>query len=405
MPSPSPPAADSPPGGSRTGLERPVLTVTGAVGLLWGSLAWALTDQFAAAPLVFAASLATALALAATIETRSAAGPTKLPDDPRTAARLPENLEPAASPSPGAADCLEDLELNGVLLAAVAAAEDATRVRDVTLGAEPSPLYLAVHAHPAALERSLAALLTHAIQRAPAGGAVVVRSDLVDARAVVEAEIDGEPGSRSRFTLSLPFGHRSGGPAVRPGSRTPPANPSAPAPPPRPPAPPGRSRSDARPAHLSLPACQDVSMHRATAFPPAPTTAAGAAGPPPRVVVCDDEPHITLAVALKLRKAGFAVETHPDGLAAWESVAADPPDLLVTDCQMPRMSGLELLRALRREPRTAAVPAIMLTGKGFELDAAAMQREMGPVRLFPKPFSPRELLDAVTALTTAATAV
>ena len=121
-----------------------------------------------------------------------------------------------------------------------------------------------------------------------------------------------------------------------------------------------------------------------------------------RVVVCDDEPHITRAVALKLRKAGFAPETHPDGRAAWESAAADPPALVVTDCQMPRMSGLDFLRAMRADPATAAVPVVMLTGKGFELNEDELRAEFDPVRLFPKPFSPRELLAAAERLLAAA---
>ena len=120
-----------------------------------------------------------------------------------------------------------------------------------------------------------------------------------------------------------------------------------------------------------------------------------------RVVVCDDEPHITRAVALKLKKAGFEVETHPNGRLAWESVAADPPAAIVTDCQMPEMSGLDLLRAVRGGPATAAVPALMLTGKGFELSAAELDEEVGPVRLFAKPFSPRQLLAAVEELVAA----
>jgi DNA-binding response OmpR family regulator len=134
----------------------------------------------------------------------------------------------------------------------------------------------------------------------------------------------------------------------------------------------------------------------------APSTAARPASispAPGRIVICDDEPHITLAVSLKLKKGGFQTETHPDGQAAWESVHADPPTLVVTDCQMPRMSGLDLLRAMRADPRTAGVPAVMLTGKGFELEKRDMEAEFGPVRLFPKPFSPRQLLEVVAELT------
>lgn len=78
MPLPSPAATDAFEHGPfrsdrRSPLERPVLTVTGAVGLLLGSLAWALTGQFMAAPLVFAASLTTALALAVALEDQAGA--------------------------------------------------------------------------------------------------------------------------------------------------------------------------------------------------------------------------------------------------------------------------------------------------------------------------------------------
>ena len=117
-----------------------------------------------------------------------------------------------------------------------------------------------------------------------------------------------------------------------------------------------------------------------------------------RIVICDDEPHITRAVALKLRRAGFAPETHPDGRAAWEAVLRETPGVVITDCQMPRMSGLELLRALRDAPATADTPVILLTGKGYELDEDELRAELGDVRLFAKPFSPRELLATVTTL-------
>ncbi|MEM9702624.1 MAG: response regulator [Planctomycetota bacterium] len=117
-----------------------------------------------------------------------------------------------------------------------------------------------------------------------------------------------------------------------------------------------------------------------------------------RIVVCDDEPHITLAVSLKLRQAGFEVETFPDGQAAWESVEANPPAALVTDCQMPRLNGLDLLRRMRAEPSTAQTPAVMLTGKGFELSPDDLERQLGPALLFCKPFSPRDLLATVERL-------
>ena len=115
----------------------------------------------------------------------------------------------------------------------------------------------------------------------------------------------------------------------------------------------------------------------------------------PRIVICDDEPHITLAVSMKLSKAGFTVETAPDGMAAWELIQRDPPCLVITDCQMPRMNGIELCRLIRTQPETAHIPVFMLTAKGMELDRDALASELGVSRVILKPFSPRELLKAV----------
>ena len=135
-------------------------------------------------------------------------------------------------------------------------------------------------------------------------------------------------------------------------------------------------------------------MPLAAAVPAGRTPAAG----PPRAVVCDDEPHIVQAVSLKLRKAGFEVDRFGNGADARDRVLADPPALIVTDCQMPRLSGLDLLRAVRADPAAAGVPAILLTGKGFELSDDELAAEVGPVRLMAKPFSPRGLLAAVRDL-------
>ncbi len=114
-----------------------------------------------------------------------------------------------------------------------------------------------------------------------------------------------------------------------------------------------------------------------------------------RIVVCDDETHITRAINMKLTKAGFAVETAPDGQAAWESIQRETPALLITDYQMPRMDGLTLCRQMRSETATSQVPIILLTAKGFELEDDQLKAELGLSEIVPKPFSPRELLKSV----------
>lgn len=114
-----------------------------------------------------------------------------------------------------------------------------------------------------------------------------------------------------------------------------------------------------------------------------------------RIVVCDDEGHITRAISMKLRKAGFNVETADDGQAALEAVQRETPAMLITDLQMPRMNGIELSRRLRSEPETHDLPIIMLTAKGYEVDENELNSEIWLSRLMPKPFSPRELLQTV----------
>ena len=114
-----------------------------------------------------------------------------------------------------------------------------------------------------------------------------------------------------------------------------------------------------------------------------------------RIIVCDDESHITRAVQMKLSKAGFDVETACDGEVAWEAIQRDPPELLITDYQMPRLDGLGLCRRLRSELSTHELPIILLTAKGFELDIEQMKSELRITSVVVKPFSPRELLALV----------
>ena len=119
---------------------------------------------------------------------------------------------------------------------------------------------------------------------------------------------------------------------------------------------------------------------------------------PHRIYVCDDEPHIVLAVSLKFSRAGFEVMNANDGQAAWESIQRDPPDLLITDLQMPRLDGLSLIKQLRAHPELCDIPVILLTAKGYELDKDELRREFGVQHVVCKPFSPRELLATANSL-------
>jgi CheY-like chemotaxis protein len=112
------------------------------------------------------------------------------------------------------------------------------------------------------------------------------------------------------------------------------------------------------------------------------------------ILVADDETHILHVVSLKLRNAGFVVITARDGQEALEMAQLEKPDLIITDYHMPQLSGLELCQRLKQDPGTSAIPAIMLTARGYQLDPADTEQS-GILRMLSKPFSPRQLLTTV----------
>ena len=114
-----------------------------------------------------------------------------------------------------------------------------------------------------------------------------------------------------------------------------------------------------------------------------------------RILVCDDEAYITRSIQMKLSRAGYDVQTASDGKEALDFIQQDAPALLITDCQMPRIDGLELCRLLRDDSATADLPVILLTAKSYELDHDQLRSELKVLHIVMKPFSPRELLKLV----------
>ncbi|TKJ35204.1 MAG: response regulator [Planctomycetes bacterium B3_Pla] len=113
-----------------------------------------------------------------------------------------------------------------------------------------------------------------------------------------------------------------------------------------------------------------------------------------RVLVVDDEIHIVHVVAIKLRNNGYEVMSADNGVEALELALSEKPDIIVTDYQMPLMTGLELVGNLRQHEQTKGIPVIMLTARSFAI-SQEQQDELQISGCLSKPFSPKELLENI----------
>jgi len=113
-----------------------------------------------------------------------------------------------------------------------------------------------------------------------------------------------------------------------------------------------------------------------------------------KALVVDDEFHIVQVVAIKLRNNGFAVVTADNGADAYRLACEEKPDVIITDYQMPQMSGLELIEKLRQNDATREIPILMLTARGFDVEEE-QRRALKIAACLSKPFSPREVLQSI----------
>ena len=116
-----------------------------------------------------------------------------------------------------------------------------------------------------------------------------------------------------------------------------------------------------------------------------------------RILVVEDEKPIRDMIAFGLRRAGYEVSEAPDCRSARAQIVDSRPDLLLVDWMLPDMSGLELIRMLRKSRDSEEIPSIMLTAKTEEQDKIA-GLEGGADDYITKPFSPRELLARIQAV-------
>ncbi len=117
----------------------------------------------------------------------------------------------------------------------------------------------------------------------------------------------------------------------------------------------------------------------------------------PYVLVVDDEPDLLTLVRYNLERDGFEVGEAVDGEEAMLMIAERQPDLVLLDWMLPRLSGIEICRRIRRSAETQNLPVIMLTARGEESDRVR-GLDCGADDYIVKPFSPSELAARVRAV-------
>lgn len=113
-----------------------------------------------------------------------------------------------------------------------------------------------------------------------------------------------------------------------------------------------------------------------------------------KVLLVDDEVHIVLVLAPRLEKEGFEVHTASDGLKGLEAARAVRPDVVVSDLQMPRLSGVEFAQHLAEE--MPEIPVLLLTARGYVLKGFDIPPNVRDT--LAKPFSTKDIATRVATL-------
>lgn len=114
----------------------------------------------------------------------------------------------------------------------------------------------------------------------------------------------------------------------------------------------------------------------------------------PHVLVAEDEVLCALALSFDLQKAGFRATITHDGWRAIQADARDQADILLTDLQMPRLDGMELIRCMRA--KRPNLPVVIMTGR--TLERGALDEFPGPIMCVSKPISDVELFGALRSM-------
>jgi len=116
-----------------------------------------------------------------------------------------------------------------------------------------------------------------------------------------------------------------------------------------------------------------------------------------RILVVEDDPNTARLISYTLEQEGYEVLTASNGIEGLKKAQEEEPELLVLDVMLPGLDGFEVCHRLRSEPRTAALPILMLSAKAQETDIATGIK-MGADDYLAKPADPLEVVEKVRTL-------
>lgn len=115
------------------------------------------------------------------------------------------------------------------------------------------------------------------------------------------------------------------------------------------------------------------------------------------VLIAEDEPSILEALDFVLKRAGWSISAVTDGEAVMDAIRREKPRVLVLDIMLPKRSGFEVLKQIRADKSTSALPVLVLTAKGQQQDRRIAE-ELGADKFVTKPYSNADVVDAVRGL-------
>lgn len=113
-----------------------------------------------------------------------------------------------------------------------------------------------------------------------------------------------------------------------------------------------------------------------------------------RALIVDDNVALARVTQFALDGAGYETQTAFNGRLALEAALETQFDIVITDQQMPEMTGVELCKELRSRQEYANCPIVLLTAKGLELELPRLREELNIDATFAKPFSPSAIVEA-----------